>query len=312
MSEQDKKPQTTGHVWDDDLQEYNNPLPNWWLWTFYASVIFAVVYWILYPAWPVADSYTSGISTITFKTETGEEKTTNWNTRALLIKEMQEGDAAMKQKAAFEKFGNMEHAELVKNPDAIAFVKSLGKQLFGDNCAACHGYDAQGVIGLFPSLQDDDWLFGGKVENIEYTLQNGRVGYMPYFDAKTITDEELDAIAEYVLSLSGTKGLNEKVVATGQMYFNGSVGGCYYCHTSEGTGLHSQGSANLTDAIWTIANVPAANSLQDKKDAIKTVIRKGVGTANGAQRIMPAWNERLKPEEIRILAVYVHELGGGQ
>lgn len=296
--------QTTGHAWDGDIQEFNNPLPRWWLWGFYATVVFAVVYWIIYPAWPVGGTYTKGVmNTITFTVD-GEERTTHWNTRSRLVKDMQEGKEALRSKEYMEKVAAADYDQILADPDMMAFVRSVTKGLFGDNCAACHGSGGTGVMGLFPNLADDDWLWGGTVQDIQATLTGGRVGYMPAF-ARTFSEEQLDDVAHFVLSLSGHEVAADKLVR-GKQLFTGNAGGCYYCHTAEGTGLKSQGAANLTDNIWTIADVPGQADLEGKIAAVKDVVR------NGVNRVMPAWQGRLDATQIKLLTVYVHELGGGQ
>ncbi len=296
--------QTTGHAWDGDIQEFNNPLPRWWLWGFYATVVFSIVYWIIFPAWPVGKGYTTGLfNTITFKVG-DQEQTTHWNTRALLAKDMQEGKEALRTQEYMAKVAAADYQQILADPDMMAFVRSVTKGLFGDNCAACHGAGGAGVMGLFPNLADDDWLWGGSVEDIQATLTHGRVGYMPAF-ARTFNDEQLDDVANFVLSLSGHDVPADKL-NRGKQLFTGEGGGCYYCHTAEGTGLKSQGAANLTDNIWTIADVQGQPELDGKLNAVKNVIR------NGVNRVMPAWQGRLDENQIKLLTVYVHELGGGQ
>ena len=297
--------QTTGHAWDGDLQEFNNPLPNWWLWAFYASVLFALVYWVLYPAWPVAGTFTKGIlNTITFVDSDGNEKTTHWNTRALLLKDLQESSEAVRSQEYLDRIAAASYTDILADADMMAFARSMANGIFGDNCAPCHGAGGGGVIGLFPNLADDAWLWGGTVEEIETTISNGHYGFMPAFE-ETFNAQQLDDVADYVLSLSGQQP-DADAVARGKDIFESSVGGCYYCHTAAGTGLRSQGAANLTDQIWTIADVTGAASLRDKQAAVKRVI------ANGVERNMPRWSGRLTPTQIKLLTVYVHELGGGQ
>jgi len=297
--------QTTGHAWDGDLQEFNNPLPSWWLWTFYATIVFALVYWLMYPAWPIGKSFTKGINTITFE-QNGEQVTTHWNTRALLIKEMQTGEEALKQQDYLKKVGAASYEEIQNDPDMMGFVNSMAKGLFGDNCAACHGVGGTPtMIGQYPNLGDDAWLWGGDIAAIQATITDGRMGYMPGF-AATFSDEQLDQVTAYVLSLSGVVQGEPAQVAAGQKIFQGETGGCYYCHTKAGTGMASVGSANLTDAIWTVADVPGAASDAEKSARVRSVIK------NGVQRQMPAWEGRLSAAEIKLLTVYVHSLGGGK
>ncbi len=307
MSEANKQGtvQTTGHAWDGDLQEFNNPLPTWWVWTFYATVVFALIYWVLYPAWPVASTYTKGVmNTISYTNAAGETVESHWNTRALLLNDMQQGDEAVKSREYMQKVAAASYEEILGDPDMMAFTASVTKGLFGDNCAACHGSGGAGVVGLFPNLADDDWLWGGTVEEIEATLTHGREGFMPAFK-NTFSDEQLEAVASYVLSLSDHQ-VNPALAEQGKQLFEGEAGGCYYCHTVEGTGLKSQGAANLTDSIWTVANVPSAQDSAARLAEVKDVIR------NGVVRRMPGWKDRLSNTQIKLLTVYVHELGGGQ
>lgn len=297
--------QTTGHAWDGDLQEFNNPLPNWWLWAFYATVLFALIYWVFFPAWPVAGSFTKGaFNTITFVDSQGNEKTTHWNTRSRLLKDLQEGSEAVRSQEYLDRISAASYTEILADADMMAFARSMANGMFGDNCAPCHGAGGAGVMGLFPNLADDDWLWGGSVEEIEATISDGHYGFMPAFK-QSFSEQQLDDLAGYVLSLSGHEGSTESI-ARGKAIFQTSAGGCYYCHTAAGTGLKSQGAANLTDQIWTIVDVAGAEAMQDRKAAVARVI------ANGVERTMPHWSERLTPTQIKLLTVYVHELGGGQ
>ncbi|MDD3517138.1 MAG: cytochrome-c oxidase, cbb3-type subunit III [Chromatiales bacterium] len=297
--------QTTGHVWDDDLCEYNNPLPRWWLWTFYGTVFFAILYWLLYPAWPVGSSYTKGLFNDITYTVNGEEVTTHWNTRALFMRDMQSSPAAVRQREFLDVIAATDYEDLLADADKLAFVRSYGRGIFGDYCAACHQTGGTGIVGRYPNLSDDDWLWGGSVADIERTIMHGRLGYMPPF-RETFDAEQLDVVAEYVLSLSGIDGGDAAKAQRGEVIFKGMAGGCFHCHGADGKGLPSQGAPNLTDSVWTIANVPAAETFDAKKEAVKGVIH------NGVQRQMPAFGERLSPVEVKVLTAYVHQLGGGQ
>jgi cytochrome c oxidase cbb3-type subunit 3 len=298
---QGKAVQTTGHAWDGDLQEFNNPLPRWWLWTFYATCVFALVYWIWYPAWPVADSFTKGIATITYESN-GKQVTTHWNTRAELIEEMQTGAETLKQQAYLEKIAAASYEEIADDADMMAFTRSMAKVLFADNCAACHGVGGTPAkIGQYPNLSDDAWLWGGGIEQIEYTIRAGHNGYMPAFGA-ALGEAKIDQLAHFVLSLSGQPADVAKAGA-GRAIFQGDEGGCHYCHTKSGEGMHSQGAANLTDAVWTVADVPGARDDAARLEAVKAVI------TNGVQRQMPAWQDRLDDAQIKLLTVYVQSLG---
>jgi len=295
--------QTTGHVWDGDLQEYNNPLPAWWLWAFYVTIIFSVVYWVAYPAWPIGKGFTTGMATITYKNDKGVEKTTHWSTRALLMKDLQE--AREKQKPFFDKIAATPYEEIAKNPDLNNFVASAGKVLFSDNCAACHMSGGQGKMAFAPNLTDDDWIYGGTYDKVHASITNGRHGIMPAKGGADINDGEIENLAHYVLSLSGEK-MDEAKVKAGDELFHGK-GACFSCHGADGKGNKDIGSANLTDKIWLWADVPAADSADKKVGAVKAVIASGLNKG-----VMPAWGGRLSADQIKLLTAYVHDvLGGG-
>ncbi|RVU84478.1 cytochrome-c oxidase, cbb3-type subunit III [Leucothrix sargassi] len=289
--------ETTGHTWDDNIQEFNNPLPRWWLWCFYATVVFAIVYWTTYPSWPVAGSFLKGVSTVTYQTDAGEEVTSHWNTRALLQRDMQTGKSALAQQSYLKVIEETSYEDISTDADKMAFVESYGNGVFGEYCAACHQSGAGGVVGEYPNLIDDDWLWGGEPEEIEETLQLGRVGFMPAFE-ETLDDEQLTQVANYVLSMSGEEN-DAALSEAGKEIFHGQTGGCHYCHTNEGTGLKSQGAANLTDKIWTIADVRGAATADEKLERVKAVIH------NGVNRVMPSWSSRLSDTEIKVLTAYL-------
>ena len=294
-----KTVQTTGHAWDGDLQEFNNPLPTWWLWAFYATVVFAIIYWILYPTLPIGDTYTKGVmNDITYTTEEGKTVTTHWNTRALFEKEMQEAREA--QAKYIEQVSLASYQQIQADPEISGFVLSKAKVLFADNCAACHQTGGNGVMGKYPNLIDDAWLWGGSFEKVEQTIINGRNGNMPSFK-KQLSDEQIENVATYVLSLSGHE-VDQAMVARGKQIFSTN---CAVCHGQDARGQEAMGSANLTDSIWTIANVPGADDIEEKKDAVIRLVR------NGVSRQMPAWKDRLSDTEIKILTYYVHAMGGG-
>ncbi|WP_455384758.1 cytochrome-c oxidase, cbb3-type subunit III [Acidihalobacter prosperus] len=294
--------ETTGHVWDGDLREYNNPLPRWWVWAFYGTVVFAVVYWFLYPAWPVGNTYTRGLATQTYEKADGERVTVTWNSRAAFVHDMQSGPEARKQRAWLERASKASMAQLESDPQLLDFTMKIGRQLFGDNCAACHGAGGQGVVGLYPSLSDDVTLWGGTPEDIRDSIARGHHGFMPAFEDALDAAQRKD-VAEFVLSLSGIQGGSAQAVQRGARIFRGTAGGCFYCHTAAGTGNARMGAPNLADQVWAIADVPRAESYAAKVAAVEKVVRGGV------HRDMPAWSGRLSPTEIKLLAVYVHELG---
>lgn len=304
MSSEKSKPtvQTTGHAWDGDLQEFNNPLPTWWLWTFYATVIFAIIYWVLYPAWPVGNSYTKGMmNDITYTTADGKTKTTHWNTRSLFLKEMQ--DAREDQAKYLKDINALTFEQIRSSEEKSGFANSMAKVLFADNCAACHQSGGNGVVGYYPNLLDDAWLWGGSFTKIQETIANGRNGAMPGFKA-SLSTKQISDVSEYVLTISGNEA-NAAAAKRGKAVFTGQ-GGCVACHGADAKGQTFMGSANLTDKIWTIADVAGADTAEAKKDAVMNVVK------NGKSREMPAWKNRLSATEIKILTYYVHELGGGK
>ena len=294
--------QTTGHSWDGDLQEFNNPLPSWWLWGFYATVVFALVYWVLYPAWPVGASYTKGIGNqVEYTTADGKTVKTHWNTRAVYEREMQ---LAREQQAVYlTKLKDASFQQILDDPQKRGFATSFAKVLFADNCAACHQAGGSGIIGKYPNLADDAWLWGGSFEQIQTTIREGRHGNMPAFGAR-LSSKQLDNVSEYVLSLSG-QAVDAVKVKLGEKLFQGEAG-CFACHTKAGTGNVLMGSANLTDKIWEIANIQPGQTHEQKQLALINVI------SHGVSRTMPTWKQRFSATQIKMLAFYVHELGGGK
>lgn len=295
--------QTTGHVWDGDLQEFNNPLPIWWIYGLYVTVLFALVYWVMYPSWPIGKGFLPGVNTISYVNAEGQEEAWHWNTRAKLLKETQE--AVIAQKPYYDKVAGLPYEQIAKDPELSSFVVSAGKAVFSDNCAACHQAGGQGKVGLFPNLTDDDWLYGGSFDQINASITKGRRGYMPPF-AEALEPAQIDELANYVASLSGLKADAGKA-AKGKELFHSHAAACYYCHGDEAKGRKDIGSANLTDKVWLWADVPGAGDDAGKIAAIKRVINGGLNKG-----VMPTWEGRLKPEQIKLLTVYVHELGGGK
>jgi len=295
--------QTTGHSWDGDLQEYNNPLPAWWVYTFYATVIFSIVYWVIYPSWPIGKDWIGGVSKITYVNSQGETKTHSWNTRALLLEDLNKASA--EQKPYFDKVAAMSYEQIAKDPEMNSFILSSGKVLFADNCAPCHQSGGQGVVGFFPNLTDDDWLYGGSYETIHATLMDGRRGYMPAF-GEVLSGEQIDQLANYVAQRAGIEH-DAALASAGEQLFRSETAACYSCHGEDAKGRRELGAPNLTDAVWLWANVPAADSPAAKVAAIRGVIDGGLNRG-----VMPAWAGRLSTEQIKVLTVYVHELGGGQ
>lgn len=211
---------TTGHVWDEDLRELNNPLPRWWAWLFVITVVFAAAYLTFYPG--------LGTNPGTFK----------WSSQGQWEAEQDKARATMAP--LYAKFTAMPAAELAKDSQAMG----IGERLFANNCAGCHGSDARGSKG-FPNLTDNDWLWGGDPEKIKETITKGRMGMMPVMAAAVGGAEDVRNVANYVLSLSG--GAHNSVAAQlGKAKF----AACAACHGPEGKGTQALGAPNLTDKTW--------------------------------------------------------------
>ena len=211
---------TTGHVWDGDLREMNNPLPRWWAWLFVITIVFSFAYLALYP----------GLGTYAGKlgwTSLGQHKT-----------EMDKGNQEVAP--LYAKFSGMAPQEVAKDAQAMA----IGERLFMNNCSQCHGSDARGNKG-FPNLTDSDWLYGGAPEAIKETLTKGRMGVMPPMAAAVGTADDVKNLAQYVLSLSGSPHDSVKA-ALGKPKF----AACAACHGVDGKGMVAIGAPNLTDNIW--------------------------------------------------------------
>jgi cytochrome c oxidase cbb3-type subunit III len=276
--------ETTGHEWDG-IKELNKPLPRWWLYSYYACVVWAIGYMIVYPAWPTLTSYTPGII--------------GYSQRAVVAGEVKAAEAA--QGAMRVRLQQTPLKDIKTDPDLLRFAMTAGGVTFQTNCAPCHGRGAQGFIG-YPNLNDDDWLWGGSVEDIHATIQYGirngdakaRESQMPSYGTDKLLDEtQISDAAAYVRSLSGKTGDAAKV-ANGAAIFKEQ---CSACHGENGKGQTDLGAPNLTDDIWLYGN---------SLEAVSYSIRTGRGSA------MPSWVGRLDPVTIKALAVYVHNLGGGK
>lgn len=276
--------ETTGHEWDG-IKELNKPLPKWWLWTFYATILWSFGYWIAYPAWPMLSGYTEGVL--------------GYSQRAVVTANIEAARAA--QNEINNAIGKASLEEIQSNPDLLQFAVAGARTAFGDNCAGCHGRGAQGSKG-YPNLNDDVWLWGGSLEQIHTTLQHGiranndetRVSDMPRFGADGILDRnQISDTAEYVRAISRHE--HDTVAADrGKTLF---AENCAACHGENAKGNTELGAPDLTDTIWLYGS--------DKFD-IMTSIHTGRGG------VMPAWKGRLDENTIKKLTVYVHSLGGGQ
>ncbi len=275
--------ETTGHEWDG-LKELNNPLPRWWLWVFLVTVIWSIWYFVIYPAWPIPGGATKGTGGYT------------------QFKELEKSQAeiAARQAVYLEKFRKASLQEIMADPELYAFATAGGATAFKDNCATCHGSGAQGGKG-YPNLNDDDWLWGGKLDDIHTTIQHGiraadedtRVSQMPAFGKDGLLKKpEIEAVVDYVLTLSGEKP--RSTYAQGAEIFKMQ---CAACHGENGKGNRTVGAPNLTDKIWLYGG--------DRETIYQTVYNARAG-------VMPAWGQRLNEDTIRQLTVYLHELGGGE
>lgn len=255
---------TTGHVWDGDLREYNNPLPRWWLWLFVLTVIFAVAYVILYP----------GLG--------NNRGTLGWTQQQQWV--AMQAEQERRAATILAVYRDRSSADLAHDPQALA----IGRNLFANNCAACHGSDGRGARG-FPNLTDGDWLWGGTPETIETSIAQGRMGVMAPW-GEILGPKGVDDVAAFVLSLSGRKA-DQGDVAAGRTHF---MTYCVACHGAEGKGNQDLGAANLTDNIWLHGGTP---------ERIRETI------ATGRQNVMPAHADRLGALRVKLLAAYVQSLG---
>jgi len=272
----------TGHIWDDNIRELDNPIPRWWMLAFWASIAWWLGYVILYPAWPIGNESNKGVL--------------GWTA----IGEFEEGMAEVEAvRAKYEdQIKGMTAKQVLADPGLTAYTVASAKVLFGDNCAACHGSGGQGGPG-FPVIADDVWMYGGAVETIEQTITLGRKGVMPA-QAALMSAEEIDKLANYVVGLSQGKEDPE-----GKVLFLQKA--CIACHGMDAKGIQAMGSANLTDAVWRFA--PGG------VESAKQTITHGVNFPSDLQTreaIMPSFKERLSANDIKKLAVYVYQLGGGQ
>ena len=276
---------TTGHQWDG-IKELNTPLPRWWLLTFYATIIWAIGYWIAYPAWPLVSSYTTGVL--------------GWSSRGAVTVELANLEKIRGEKMAA--LGSASLADIEKDPALLALARARGKTVFGDNCAPCHGSGAAGAKG-YPNLNDDDWLWGGTLDQIMQTIQYGvRSGHpkthesamLAFGKEGVLKPEQIVTVANYVRSLSGLPTAPGYDAAAGAKIF---ADNCAACHGDKGQGNQELGAPNLTDKIWLYGS--------DEATIIETI-------TNGRSGVMPAWVDRLDPSTIKVLAVYVHSLGGGK
>ncbi|WBU52128.1 cytochrome-c oxidase, cbb3-type subunit III [Paracoccus sp. SCSIO 75233] len=276
---------STGHTWDG-IKEYDNPLPRWWLWTFYATIVWAILYTVAYPAWPLVNGATQGLLGTNYRKEVAAE-----------IQRYDEANADVQQalvEADLNAIGD--------NPELANYSMNAGRAVFATWCAQCHGSGAAGARG-YPNLLDNDWLWGGSLEEIHTTVSHGirneddadaRYSEMPRFGADEILDDEsIDQVVQTVLAMSGQEHDADQAEAGQQIYADN----CALCHMDDGTGDRMQGAPDLTDAIWLYGGDEAT-------------IRESVSNARFG--VMPNWSPRLSEDDIRAVSYYVHSLGGGE
>ena len=300
MSEHNPFPDegNTGHIWDGNLRELSNPPPNWWMMAWYASIAFVIGYTVIYPAIPMFDSFNRGDVAEDGVIKGGITKgVTGWTAIGEFKASMAEVEAI--RKPYEDKISSMSVKAILADNDLSAYIEASGKVLFGDNCAACHGAGGAGNVG-FPVLADDDWLYGGTIEQIQTTITNGRKGMMTSH-AATLSADEISTLANYVVGLSEGK-VDEK----GKAMFQAKA--CFACHGMDAKGMTAMGSANLTDGIWRFNEA-------DKLAAATRTITHGVnapGDDKTRNAEMPSFKSKLSESDIKKMAVYVHKFGGGQ
>ncbi|WP_187430572.1 Cbb3-type cytochrome c oxidase subunit CcoP [Roseobacter fucihabitans] len=280
---QEGDPNTTGHSWDG-IEEFDNPMPRWWLWCFYACIVWGIGYTIAYPAWPLVSSATAGLLGYSTRGEVAVE-----------IAAVEEANAGINAQLA-----SVELTDIAADPELNGYAVSAGAAVFRTWCVQCHGSGAAGFVG-YPNLLDDDWLWGGDIEAIHATIAHGirneedddaRYSEMPAF-GEILEPEEIAQVVNYVMDLSGAQA-DAGLVAPGAEIF---ADNCSACHGENGMGDREQGAPNLTDAIWLYGG--------DTEALTETVTYSRYG-------VMPPWTQRLSEAEIRAVAIYVHQLGGGE
>ncbi|MEP0960331.1 MAG: cytochrome-c oxidase, cbb3-type subunit III [Roseobacter sp.] len=280
---QEGDPKTTGHSWDG-IEEFDNPMPRWWLWTFYVTIIWGVGYTLAYPAWPLVSSATSGLL--------------GYSTRAEVVEEIALVEA--RNEEINLRLASTELTKIDEKADLNAYATSAGAAVYRTWCTQCHGSGAAGAVG-YPNLLDDDWLWGGDIQEIHTTIARGvrneedddaRYSQMPAF-GDILEPEELTSVVNFVMNLSGAP-LDPAQVAVGSEVFQDN---CSVCHGQKGLGDRTQGAPNLADAIWLYGG--------DYETVLETVTNSRFG-------VMPSWAQRLSEAQVKAVAIYVHQLGGGE
>jgi cytochrome c oxidase cbb3-type subunit 3 len=277
--------ETVGHEWDG-IEELNTPLPRWWLITFFATIVWAIGYVILFPAWPMLSGATKGAL--------------GWTSRGQLEKEL-DADRA-KREPMVRAIAATPVEELLLKPQLMQAAIEGGRAAFRVNCVQCHGSGAAGSKG-YPNLNDDDWLWGGDPRAIEYTVTNGvrnpdhpgtRMSQMPAFGRDGIlNDAQIGDLVAYVRVISHQRGPDSAAQRGGALFAQN----CAACHGADGKGNRQFGAPNLTDSIWLYGG--------DEETIRKTITDARYG-------VMPRWGGKLDPTTIKMLTAYVHSLGGGE
>lgn len=288
--ETQNRPDTTGHEWDG-IKEYDNPLPRWWVWVFYATIVWGIIYTIAYPAWPMINRATGGFL--------------GYSTRANVAEDIASVDAQNADLNAA--LAEIELAALSEDESLHGYAVNMGNAVFKANCSQCHGAGAAGAYG-FPNLQDDAWLWGGTIDEIAWTVAHGvrnedspdaRWSEMPAFGRDGLLDgDQIEAVVHHVLAISGQEH-DAALAETGATVY---LDNCSSCHGDEGMGDEMLGAPNLTDAIWLYAG--------DEETLTETITNSRFG-------VMPAWAAEwrqggLTTAEVNAVSAYVHQLGGGQ
>ena len=275
--------ETTGHEWDG-IRELDNPLPRWWLWVFYATIVFSVIYWVLMPAWPGLNGYTRGLL--------------NQSDRVTVARELQALQEDRRQREVVLQTASLEQIE--RDPELQAYALAVGGSVFGDNCASCHGVGGGGAAG-YPNLRDDVWLWGGALEEIEHTIRVGvrsnhndtRTSLMPAFGRDGIlTGAQVLDLSHYVTALSGRPADRAAVGRAQTLYADN----CAVCHGADGIGDAAIGAPSLVDREWLYGS-----SLEAVRGQI----------TDGRNGVMPAWEGRFSPAVVKALAVYLYVNSGG-
>ncbi len=275
---------TTGHEWDG-IKELDTPMPRWWLWTFYATIVWAIGYVIMMPAWPLINGATPGLL--------------GYSSRANVTAEL--GQVATGNAPLNTRLIEADLDAIADDPELLRFATAGGGAVFRNHCSQCHGAGGGGALGGYPNLIDDDWLWGGTVEDIHLTLLHGiryeadddtRFSQMPAF-GDILEEDQILGLVEYVRSLSGADHDEAAAAAQAETF----VDNCSACHGEDGKGMRDQGAPNLTDGIWLFGGDAAT---------IEHTIR------YSRYGVMPAFGNRLSEADIRKVAVYVNTLGGGE